>query len=166
MTLKPIWNWRSKTLTFFSFIFFVIFFLATCFLGLQAIRQLLNVIDTNSIAFMVIITAMIIALIVWFRGFLKLHNTEYTLHFKDGLMVWIERSSAGVKKHTISLTQISHIGFRGDNKVGFSLLIQCADREYRLGCLFTEDILNQVTELILEKRRGRTQYAKLNIRKI
>jgi len=140
-----------------SVFFLIAFCLATTFLLFHSTRQLIRGVDTDSVAAITLGLVMSVAAVFWARGMLDMMDARYSLMFKDGLMIWRESSARGSKEQKIPINQISGYGNEGDNKVGFSLLVQTSDKAHRLGTLLSLESLNQITALIYEQKQEAEQ---------
>jgi hypothetical protein len=152
MILAPTWNWRSKCLIAVSAFFWLCFSSATVILSKVVMYQNLREFGVNSLSGLILILLMVIASVVWARGFIRLFNVHYHAYSDGSFLVWREQRHEKFRETKIDLTSIESVMPVGLKKMGYILQIETKTNRYRLGTFLTLNDIDQLSKLIEESR--------------
>ncbi len=148
MTLAPKWTWRSRCFFAVSFVFWLLFTLATIFLATAVANHISKNINKDSIMALVVITAMGVGSFVWALGFARLRGVNYHAHSDGSFFIWREQRSGKLRERKIDLTSIESFWSIGSPSTGYSLEIITKAKTHRLGLLLSKNDIYQLLKLI------------------
>jgi len=160
MNFAPRWNWRSRILITFSFLFWLLFVGMIVFFGRAGLARDLSHPDRDSIGLLFIITAMTVGALFWLYGLASLFRVRYSVGNEGDSIVWKAFHPWGSREHRMPVAAISGFGSSGDPRTGLSLEITVGRRTRRLGSLLSKGDIHQLM-LFIEGAKARQTETRL-----